>query len=628
MVRAAPWLLLAAVLACAALAYRPALAGPFVLDDWSSIEANMRLRDPGAVRVPSPEEMLGTGRPITGITFALDWRAARLDPLRYHLVGLVLHLAAVVAAFAFLSSLLRRAGHPRARGVALVVASLFALHPIQAESVAYAAQRSEVLSSLLYLMALLLLDRAAAGWPGWRAALSWAGGGVAWLVGMGAKTIAISAPGAFLLDQAVVAPAAERGAGPLRRRVSRALLLAAPLLALSAWSAFLHLRSFDANPSGGAGFEATAVGAGDYFLTQLRVQWLYLRLLAWPDALTFDRAFTPSNGLDGAVLAAAAGVAALLAIAGWLWVGAERASAPRPAERLAAFGILFWFVALAPTSSFIPVADLAVEHRVYLACLGPFLAAVVGVDSLLQRLLPRPRAAASGAVLALVALLSLGIALDARARVWGSEVALWAAAAAASPGNARAWTNLGLARSRRDDRAGAEAAYVRGWSVVESPGRAASLARNHAALLIQAGRPAEALAVLDRGMALAPGDYSLHANRAAALGSMGRPVEALEEARWAARAAPGDPLMRNLLGQALSVNGDWPGALAEFQAAEGLDPGNPLYPVAAGVALSSLGRRDEACAAFRRGGARSGSRPLPLDAARRASALGCPILAP
>ena len=227
-----------------------------------------------------------------------------------------------------------------------------------------------------------------------------------------------------------------------------------------------------------------------------------------------------------------------------------------------------------------------------------------------------------------MALLSLGIALDARARVWGSEEALWASAAAASPGNARAWTNLGLARSRRGDRAGAEAAYVRAWAVVESPGRAASLARNHAALLIQAGRPAEALAVLDRGMAFAPGDYSLHANRAAALGNMGRPVEALEEARWAARAAPGDPLMRNLLGQALSVNGDWPGALAEFQAAEGLDPGNPLYPVAAGVALSSLGRRDEACAAFRRAGARSGSRPLPLDAARRASALGCPILAP
>jgi len=83
--------------------------------------------------------------------------------------------------------------------------------------------------------------------------------------------------------------------------------------------------------------------------------------------------------------------------------------------------------------------------------------------------------------------------------------------------------------------------------------------------------------------------------------------------------------MRNVLGQALTVNGDWPGALEEFRAAESLDPGNPVYPVSAGISLAVLGRRDEACAAFHRAAARSGARPLPLDAAARATALGCPI---
>ena len=541
MFRAAPWLLLAAVLACAALAYRPALAGPFVLDDRGSIEANMRLREPGVVRIPSPAEMLGPGRPVTEVTFAIDWRAAGLEPYRYHLVGLLLHLAAVVAAFGFLSSLLRRAGHPRSRGVALAVAGLFALHPIHVESVAYTAQRAEVLSSLLYLLALFLLDRAAAGWPGWRGALSWAGGGIAWLVGMGAKTIAISAPGAFLLDQAVVAPAADRGAGPLRRRTARALLIASPLLALAAWSASLHFRSFESNPGGGAGFTATALGAGAYFLTQLRVQWLYLRLLAWPDALAFDRSFTPSTGADGAVLAAAAGVVALLALAGWLWLRAERAGGPRPAERLVAFGILFWFVALAPTSSFVPVADLAVEHRVYLASLGPFLAAVVGADALLQRLLPRPRAAAAGVALATLALLCLGIALDARARVWSSAEAIYGESAAASPENARAWTNLGNALGRRGDRAGAEAAYARAWAVVRKPDHVATLARNHAALLLSSGRSEEALAIVDRTMSTVSGDPSLHAARAAALGKLGRPTEALRRPASPPGARPATP---------------------------------------------------------------------------------------
>jgi tetratricopeptide (TPR) repeat protein len=340
--RFGPWGALAVLLAAAAVAYGPALAGPFVLDDWGTIQANMRLRQPSAVRVPSPAEMLGPSRPVTEVTFAVDYRAAGLDPARFHAVSLALHLAAAVLAFAFLAPLLRRAGHPCPRGVALVVAGIFALHPVQAEAVAYAAQRSEVLASLLYLLALALLDRSAAGWGTGRGAAAWAGGALGWLLAMGSKTIAISVPGAFFVDQAVVAPASERGTAPLRRRSLRALALAAPLLALGAWSATLHFRSFAANPGGGAGFSETPLSAGAYFVTQPRVQWLYLRLLAWPRGLAFDRFFEPSLGPDGAVLAAGAGLVALLALAALGKLGrpaealvdARRAVAPAPGDPL------------------------------------------------------------------------------------------------------------------------------------------------------------------------------------------------------------------------------------------------------------------------------------------------------
>ena len=626
--RAAPWVGLAALLAATALAYAPSLRGPFVLDDWGSIQANMRLRQPDAIRAPSPAEMLGPSRPVTEVTFAVDYQAAGLDPARFHAVGLALHLAAVALAFAFLAPLLRRAGLPRPRGVALVVAGAFALHPIQAEAVAYAAQRSEVLASLLYLLSLALLDRAAAGWGTARGAAAWAGGAAAWLLAMGAKSIAISAPGAFVLEQVVVAPSSERGAPPLRRRALRALAMAGPLLALGAWSAVLHFRSFAANPGGGAGFSETALSAGAYFLTQLRVQWLYLRLLAWPRGLAFDRSFEPSLGPDRAVLAAGAGAVALLALAAFLWIRAERSAGPRPAERLAAFGILFWFAALSPTSSFVPVTDLAVEHRVYLASLGPFLAAAVGADALLHRLLSRRRAAVAGAAVACLVLLALGLALASRARIWSSAEALWREAATASPDSTRAWTNLALELQRRGNRAGAEESYRRAWTVVRQPRRVVALARNHSGLLVETGRAAEALEVLDRGLAVAPGDAGLRANRAAALGQMGRKVEALEEARRAAAASPGDPLMRNVHGQALAVNGDWAAALAEFRAAEALDPGVPGYPISAAISLAGLGRREEACAAFRGAAARYRARPLPLDATAHAARLGCPLPVP
>jgi len=269
-----------------------------------------------------------------------------------------------------------------------------------------------------------------------------------------------------------------------------------------------------------------------------------------------------------------------------------------------------------------------VEHRVYLASLGPFLAATVGADALLHRLLPRPRAPLAGAALASLVLLSLGLALASRARTWNSAEALWREAATASPENARAWTNLALEMQRRGNRSGAEEAYVRAWAVARQPARVVSLARNHAGLLVEAGRPAEALTVLDRGLAASPDDPSLRANRAAALGKLGRPAEALVDARRAAAAAPGDPLMRNVLGQALGVNGHLDAALVEFRAAEALDPGNPLFPVSAAIILAALARREEACAAFRGAASRHRARPLPLDAAAHAARLGCPLPGP
>ena len=476
-------------------AYRPALPGPFVLDDWGSIEGSTAIRAPGAVRVPSLPSCSARAARCTGVTFALDWRAAGLDPVRFHAVRLGLHLLA--------RPRLRVAPGPpcpavtRAPALALVVAGAFALHPIQAESVAYAAQRAEVLSSLLYLAALLLLDRAAATWPGSRSALAWGGGVLTWWSAWGRRASPSRRPGpSSSTSRWWPGPAS---AGPPRslRRTGRGLLLAAPLLALAAWSAALHFRAFAAAPGGGAGFAETP-GPGAYFLTQLRVTWLYLRLSPGPTP-------SPSTGpsrhdvLRRPGCRGRAGWVLLLALASWLWLRAERADGPRPASRLAAFGLLLWPVVLSPTSSFVPVTDLAVEHRVYLASLGPLLAGAVGIDALLHRLLPRPRAAVAGAAAAGIVLLALATSLGARASTFGSADALWREAAAASPGNARAWTNLGLALHRRGDLAGAEAAYARAWTVATSPGRVVSLARNHAALLLAAGRTGEALALVIAG---------------------------------------------------------------------------------------------------------------------------------
>jgi len=94
------------------------------------------------------------------------------------------------------------------------------------------------------------------------------------------------------------------------------------------------------------------------------------------------------------------------------------------------------------------VVDLAVEHRGYLASLGPFLLVVVAAEALLARPLTRRASAIAGAALASVALISLALALDALGRTWGSPEAIFREAVSISPDNPRARTTLGLTLQR------------------------------------------------------------------------------------------------------------------------------------------------------------------------------------
>jgi tetratricopeptide (TPR) repeat protein len=620
--RAVHWAILAALLSATAAAYGPALHGEFHFDDWVAIQANMRLRGPEALRLPGLEELLLPSRAITRLTFALDYRAVGLVPFRYHVVSLIAHLAAGVLAFLLCRRLLSRAGHERAAALALVAAGAFLLHPIQTQAVAYAAQRSEVLASALYLLALLLLEDAAARWRTLRGSAAWAGGVGAWLLAMGTKSIAITVPAAFVLDEVVVAPAGERGAAALWRRARRALGIAAPVLGFAAWSIVLHLRAFAAVPQAGVGFESLALPPGRYWLTQLRVQWLYLRLLAWPDALALDRTIEPSQGLDSASALAGAGVLALLALATCLWVRAERGRGAAAAGRLAAFGIYWWFLVLAPSSSVIPVVDLVMEHRLYLASLGPILAAVVGANAALTALLRR-RAARAGAAVAAALLLALGVALWGRAGVWATDESLWRDASAKFPGSARILTNLGLALQRKGDLDGAEAAYRRAWPLARRRLQVAQLSRNYAGLLEIRGRPAEALPILERGLSVAGEDADLLANRAVALTQLGRREEALAEARRAVAVAPSDPAIRNLFGEVLAYHQQWAEALGEFRLAASIDPGSPLYLANQVVPLAGVGRRDEACQLLRDVTSRFAAAQLPREVPRWKSMIGC-----
>jgi len=289
-----------------------------------------------------------------------------------------------------------------------------------------------------------------------------------------------------------------------------------------------------------------------------------------------------------------------------------------PAVRAGAFAVGWWLLLLSPTS-LVPLTDVAVEHRVYLAVFGPVLAVVTLADALLA-------SASRGARLAtgLAACAALGLTLHARNAAWETRVALWRDAVAKAPGKARPHLSLATALEARGATQEAlwhfrRAEQLLGDGSVEPP----VLWRNLGAALVRAGRPGEALAVLQRASAATPTDADLLNNLGVVLLELGRTAEAEAAARRALALQPGLAPASNTLGEALLAQGDVAGAVEAFRRAAGLDPDAVPHHYNLAVALEAAGRDAEACPAWGEVSRRSRDPADQSTAAAHLGRLGC-----
>jgi tetratricopeptide (TPR) repeat protein len=584
-----PALLLAASLAATVAAYGRVLPGEFQFDDERNIERNLDVKEPG--RLASPEAWTLAKRPLTTVTFAANYAVGALGPVGYHATNLALHLAAALLVFLLTRVTARSAGLESPSAVAAAVASLFALHPLQTESVSYVVQRSETLASLLYLGALLLLLQAERQAAAWRAALTYGGGLVAAAAALAAKPVAATLPLAYLLHaQAFPAPEAAR------LRLGGRLLRAAPLLALSSVAAWqgLHVSSGSSH----AGLAIPGLAPVEYVLTQGRVVFRYLSLLTLPVGQNVDPDVAVSRSLlEPGTLAAALGLVALaVASVATLWRRVGGASGRwSGVARVSAFGFLWFLLVLLP-SSLVPLADVMAEHRAYLASWGVLLAAVAAVRAAADDLglgLPA-RTAALAAVLA-----TLAAATWNRNAVWETKVALWSDAAEKSPAKPRPFANLAWSLSLRDDHARALGPYERALRLGPDEHLRAEILRNLGSTLAQMGRHGEAAAALEE--AAADPDVEADARSLLAMSLVERRLldAAAEQVRRALQIDPDHGAARNTLGQILLARQDPAAALEQFRIAVRLDPDVPERRFNVALSLERLGRVEEACAAWR-----------------------------
>jgi tetratricopeptide (TPR) repeat protein len=196
-----------------------------------------------------------------------------------------------------------------------------------------------------------------------------------------------------------------------------------------------------------------------YLITQPFIWLHYFRLFFLPIGLNADTDWTTfAHWYDTRAFAGYAFVALLI-------VAIRRFRNEPPI----AFGLAWFAIALLPTSSIFPLAEVANEHRVFFAFMGLVLAVVWWIHDRLPR-----NALIAGAC---AVLLAHAVGTQARNRIWKSEESLWTDVVAKSPGNGRAWMNFGLTQMARGQYTDAKASFE----------RAAALAPTYSTLEINRG---------------------------------------------------------------------------------------------------------------------------------------------
>ncbi len=395
------------------IAFASAIGTTFQFDDFHLVVRNPDVHSWSAWTASMPGM-----RPLTKASLTFGWVLSPA-PAGFVVFSLLCHAvgALLVLALARRWVPVLAPECPRAAFAALLTAFVFALHPAQTEAVTYVSGRSVALSGVLYLAALLAHER------GWTATslLSFA-------LALAARETAWTLPFALMLVECA------RGAtlrGALRRAAGHFALLAAAIVAMAALPAYRALLEASlAHRSPGASLYAQVEGIA-YLVTHPLVT---LRVNVDPDIVV---PAAPDLHWCLAAVAIAGTIAyGLLQLRRRPWLG---------------FGILWFFLNLAPTNSLVARYDLASDRALYLALIGPALIIGVSLGSWRQW-----RDATSGAV-ALVLL--LGVATFVRNLDYASEVALWEATVRASPAKPRAWNNLGYARQQAGDLAAARTAY-------------------------------------------------------------------------------------------------------------------------------------------------------------------------
>jgi tetratricopeptide (TPR) repeat protein len=550
--------------------YINTLDSPFHFDDKSNIVENPIIKDLRYFIDPSEAvQFMGLGthsafkrRYIGHLSFALNYRFHGLDTRGYHLTNLAVHIINGVLLYLLVILTFRTpwmagsALQRRANLIGLFSALLFVCHPVQTQAVTYIVQRLSSMATMFYLASVVLFvgsrltDRRAARWGMYVLSI------ISALLAMKTKESAFTLPLAIAIYEFMFF------VGKRKRRLlylvpilMTMIVIPISIISLVALDrpATEILGSIDALTKS----QTQDMSRLEYLSTQVRVTVTYIRLLFLPMNQNLDYDYPAYGSIaNPGVFVSLLFLVSVFGPGIYLLLKSNRVVA----GRLAAFGVIWFFLALSVESSLIPLHAIN-EHRMYLPSAGAFVALVTGVFMVVavteKRKMLRVLAA-----LAIGFVVMFSTAALARNSVWQSDIALWSDTAGKSPGKSRSFVNLGFAYEEQ--------------------------------LLYD-----KAVTAYRAALEYSPNNASIHNNLGVVYDRLGLYVKAIGEYRAALKIDPGDTSIYNNLGATYSIIGEYDNALMQFRTAlkyryDDAETHNNL-----GIMYKRLGQYDNAVGEFR-----------------------------
>ena len=500
------------------LAYRPAWNGGFLWDDDAYVTNNELLTAPDGLRriwfsFDSPSQYF----PLVYTTFRIERALWGLNPAGYHVVNVLLHVANALLVWRLLARL-------RVPG-AWLAGAIFALHPVQVESVAWITERKNVLMGFFFLLTLLtwvefLDQQTRRRWRLYLLAL------VLYALALLSKTTACTLPAALLLILWLRKKSVTKGT---LLQVVPFVVLGIAMGLLTIWWERYHQ---------GTHGPLFALGLIERILVASRAVWFYLGKLFWPSNLTFIYprwTVSPTDPLQYAWLAALGGLCALISFA------------RRYVGRSLEVAALFFVATLSPVLGFIMLYTFrytfVADHYQYLASIGPIALASAGITTLAASF-KESRHSIFGAAVCIVA--ALAVFTWRQSTMYADIEALWRTTIARNPGCWMAHNNLGI-------------------------------------VLSQKGEIDEAIAHYRKTLEMSPDFADADYNLGNALLQKGETDAAILHCQRAVTIQPNDPEAQVALGNALFQKGSIDDSIVQYQKALAIRP----YYVTAHYNLSS-----------------------------------------